>query len=247
MFHEKVKLEKQAAKFEDLANELMNRMILRSGQSDFRIAELEFYYHDSKLHPDPYVHRNERQKLDGAFYFHGSGIDITFGAGEEGEVYGGALIRSLIDLESEEVITGPLRVFDRLLNRGSTLELRLQLVFGKSMKRQGFVQSVRVMNLKKDDGSLGHESPEKVYFLKRYRFILEEENLLKTLLESPPSPSTHFLSCFIDPKEFPSLKTLLEEKTKFLEQSKFLEVKDKEGRRLFIERYRKDIDLSNSL
>ena len=41
--------------FSTIASEIMNKWVLKAGDSSYRICELEFYY-KSKSHQDPYIH-----------------------------------------------------------------------------------------------------------------------------------------------------------------------------------------------
>jgi hypothetical protein len=100
--------------FLGIANQLMNEYHLQVRDNYYRIIDCEFYYH-SPNHDDGYVHGHKRQKETlGAWYFHGSGLDITLANGIS---YGGILIRAIAkvsdDRESpskEDAIIGPLNV-----------------------------------------------------------------------------------------------------------------------------------------
>lgn len=89
-----------AEDFEIVAADIMNNYLLKAGETEFIICELEFYL-KSDEHPDPYVHCDPDQLTVGKWYFHKrggtyrggtfKGLDITFGEG----VYGGILIRAM--------------------------------------------------------------------------------------------------------------------------------------------------------
>jgi hypothetical protein len=109
----------------------------------YRIVELEYYY-SSPEHPDPYVHLDPHQSHWMCWYFHRQngkaykggtykGLDISIGdigspIGSESSSSrtkktsavpggaGGLLIRSLLNIETGEVIQGPCRVVNELLS-----------------------------------------------------------------------------------------------------------------------------------
>ena len=96
--------------FSEYANKLMNEYCLKVDDKKYNLIEIEFYFYDKENHPDPYIYCNEKQKECGKFYFHGSGMDITFG---NGICYGGILIRSIMN-EEDEYINGSLKLLEEL-------------------------------------------------------------------------------------------------------------------------------------
>lgn len=90
--------------FNRIANELMNHWILKVDSKEYRITEIEFYL-KSDIHNDNYSHGHDLQKEKEKWYFHGSGVDITFGSNN---FYGGILIRAIYDLAGKKYIYGPL-------------------------------------------------------------------------------------------------------------------------------------------
>ena len=106
---ENIKIEYQDV-FSKYANKLMNEYCLKVDDKKYNLIEIEFYFYDKENHPDPYIYCNEKQKECGEFYFHGSGMDITFG---NGICYGGILIRSIMN-EEGEYINGSLKLLEEL-------------------------------------------------------------------------------------------------------------------------------------
>ena len=106
---ENIKIEYQDV-FSKYANKLMNEYCLKVYDKKYNLIEIEFYFYDKENHPDPYIYCNEKQKECGKFYFHGSGMDITFG---NGICYGGILIRSIMN-EEGEYINGSLILLEEL-------------------------------------------------------------------------------------------------------------------------------------
>ena len=93
--------------FKRIANDLLNKWVLKVEDALYRITELEFYYTNGKSHNDSYIHGHDLQKQKGKWYFHGSGIDLTFG---NGETSGGILIRAICKINDtqEKYCYGPL-------------------------------------------------------------------------------------------------------------------------------------------
>ena len=106
---ENIKIEYQDV-FSKYANKLMNEYCLKVDDKKYNLIEIEFYFYDKENHPDPYIYCNEKQKECGKFYFHGSGMDITFG---NGKCYGGILIRSIMN-EEGQYINGSLKLLEEL-------------------------------------------------------------------------------------------------------------------------------------
>jgi len=103
------------AKFDEIAYYLMNYMVLDINLKQYRITELEIYYYHPQLHPDPYVHKHPYQLTNAQWYFHGSGLDITFG--DTDSIYASVLIRGIKDLEQDRYIDGPLNVVAEIFRR----------------------------------------------------------------------------------------------------------------------------------
>ena len=110
--------------FTPLADYLLNKVILNVNGTKFRLAEIEFYYHDT-THLDEYTHKNDNQLEYEKIYFHKlktgtykagtfKGMDIALGNRETNK-YFGVLIRSIYDIESKKLIEGPCNSVDKLL------------------------------------------------------------------------------------------------------------------------------------
>lgn len=106
--------------FARIANELMNSWVLTVNKTYYRITEIEFYcksVKDDGPIKDPYTHGHDEQLKSGTWYFHGSGIDLTFGCEE---YYGGILIRGIYNLETQDYIKGPLNSITEILSNLSS-------------------------------------------------------------------------------------------------------------------------------
>lgn len=111
--------------FDRIANELMNNWLLKIESKIFRIAEIEFYY-KSESHNDPYTHGHVLQNEKEKWYFHGSGIDITFGTNE---TYGGILIRAIYNIIDDNYIYGPLNCVTEIFNTIGNIHVK-EISFG---------------------------------------------------------------------------------------------------------------------
>jgi hypothetical protein len=104
------------ASFDNIAEGLFNDFQLQVNESFYRLIDIEFYYFSAGIFEDVYAHKHEAQLKKGKWYFHGSGIDITFGNGKD---HGGVLIRAIAKISNEgdkernfiiKEIHGPLNV-----------------------------------------------------------------------------------------------------------------------------------------
>ena len=108
--------------FDLISDIILNKIILVANDTKYRICEIEMYLQNED-HKDLYVHCNPEQKNYGTFYFHKyqngtyksgtwKGLDIVFGNKNK---YFGILIRSIMNLDTEEFIEGPCRCVNTIL------------------------------------------------------------------------------------------------------------------------------------
>ena len=123
--------------FINIGNEILNEYVLCAKDKKYRICEIEFYMKNAE-HNDEYVHCAKEQKNKFGFYFHKyhngtfksgtwKGMDLCFG--DENTFYG-VLIRSMLDIETNEFIEGPCKCANTVLNNfncSSTNELYEQM------------------------------------------------------------------------------------------------------------------------
>jgi hypothetical protein len=100
-----------------ISTDLMNYWILRVNNAEYRITEIEFYL-KSDFHKDTYTHGNTLQKEMGRWYFHGSGVDLTFGSDQ---MHASLLIRAIYNLKSKDYIYGPLNAFAEVFHNFSNI------------------------------------------------------------------------------------------------------------------------------
>ena len=173
--------------FDRIADELMNKWILKVNNSRYRITEIEFYL-KSSFHNDSYTHGHEIQKTSGQWYFHGSGIDITFGSEE---YFGGILIRGIYNLDKKKYINGPLKTVTELFESFDSIFLK-NFEFGlipdqeNKIKIEDFLKAPRVGLKPERDAE---------YFNKFYRYLVmpqyehkDKTQIYNALIEQGYSP-----------------------------------------------------------
>jgi hypothetical protein len=113
-----------------IALQLLNERLLhviddKDNNHYFEICEVELYL-NSEEHPDPYPHKHPDQKLFGHWHFHRTsnkpdasyrsgtfkGVDITLGTDDS---YFGILVRSICPVGTNDVISGPCKVVNKIL------------------------------------------------------------------------------------------------------------------------------------
>ncbi len=117
---------------ENLANILLNEVQIKKRQNIYRIICAELYLYNEK-HPDPAVY--ERNCSAGMWYFHNSGVDISFKSFNEkcndkitkNSYFGGILVRGIEPINSKNtdknIKDNPLNVLDELFDAFSAFEI----------------------------------------------------------------------------------------------------------------------------
>lgn len=105
--------------FNKIAGKLLCNYHIVKGENTYDFLEIEFYFY-SPNHRDLITYpRNGRKP--GMWFFHMSGVDITFGSNDkEGDnplMYGGILIRSIFKTSGvKKYICGPMKCVDELFD-----------------------------------------------------------------------------------------------------------------------------------
>lgn len=104
--------------FKRIATDLFCKYSIRANEKTYNILEIEFYYDaPDENHPDHFIYdKTDRNKSIGNWFFHYSGIDLTFG---QNGTRGGILIRAI--KEGEPFTIGPLRTMVALMNEFPSL------------------------------------------------------------------------------------------------------------------------------
>jgi len=97
--------------FDIIAKELFQNCQIVKGDKVYDFWEIEFYYFNQS-HKDVIAY--PRTTNAGLWFFHVSGVDITFQS-VDGEFYGGILIRGIKERDGE-IISGPVRCVDKLFD-----------------------------------------------------------------------------------------------------------------------------------
>ena len=113
--------------FQEIARFLMGNYVIKKGNKEYAIVEIEFYYY-SPDHKDFITY--PRKTEAGRWFFHQSGVDLTFKSRgieytKEGNkkvtfkltdnpAFGGILIRGIYDMAGDEYIFGPLKCVNLL-------------------------------------------------------------------------------------------------------------------------------------
>ena len=132
--------EKAQNVFDEAAKFLLNEAQISVGEIAYEIVEIEFYYYHPN-HQDPYIHGHDKQKEMGHWYFHGAGVDITFG---DEKTFGGILIRGI--KRGEQFFSGPINSVDELLNQIGDVEKGVGLVLKEKLikNRKPIKKSTRI-------------------------------------------------------------------------------------------------------
>ena len=109
--------------FSIIAGKLLCNYHIVKGESTYDFLEIEFYFY-SPNHRDLITYPRNSNK-PGMWFFHMSGVDITFGSDEKKDnrplMYGGILIRSIVKTQGDsstlpKYICGPMKCVDELFD-----------------------------------------------------------------------------------------------------------------------------------
>lgn len=90
--------------FSKIAELLLLQSYIHTGNGDFRLLEIEFYFYNENHKDDITIKRTEKA---GMWWLHNWGVDISLESKEEQKYYGGILIRSIANFNDNNVICGP--------------------------------------------------------------------------------------------------------------------------------------------
>ena len=110
------------SRFNEIANMLFQDFHIEKEGVRYDFLEVEFYFY-SEEHPDFITY--PRNTKAGEWFFHMSGVDISFESKEEGEgkevtVFGGILVRSILKGEKTPIV-GPYKCVDELFDKFDAL------------------------------------------------------------------------------------------------------------------------------
>ena len=90
--------------FSRIAEILLLKSYIQTANGNYRLLEIEFYYNNNN-HKD--IVTMSRTEKAGMWWLHNWGVDISFKSEKQSNYYGGILIRSIVELNGENVICGP--------------------------------------------------------------------------------------------------------------------------------------------
>lgn len=182
--------------FDEIAVGLLRQTKIVTPKEQFFIREIEFYFYNKEFHPDPYVHKHERQRTFGEWYFHRytvlekflknnrNGLDITFG--NEG-AFGGILIRKIENVETKKMIVGINKIARALINNiGNENVSGIALGHGQ----QAFNKNNQVLRLDNENNSIAVP----IYKTQRNGLTFYEDELSRKYLKIPYCYFNHDLN-----------------------------------------------------
>lgn len=105
--------------FQEIANLLMNKCVISKGEAKYEIVEIEFYLFTSD-HQDVITYPRKLSSCQ--WFFHQSGVDLTFESNTEH--FGGILIRGLRDIETRQLTFGPQKCVDLLWDKFNAFKIQ---------------------------------------------------------------------------------------------------------------------------
>lgn len=104
--------------FDNIAKILMTQCVISKGETKYEIVEIEFYLY-SKEHQDVITY--PRELAAGQWYFHQSGVDLTFESNTEH--FGGILIRGVRNISTDELTLGPQKCVNLLWDKADAFKV----------------------------------------------------------------------------------------------------------------------------
>lgn len=104
--------------FEDIAKLLMNNCVITKCGINYEIVEVEFYLFTPD-HQDVITY--PRKLSAGQWFFHQSGVDLTFESNTE--QFGGILIRGLRNIDTGQLTLGPQKCVDLLWDKSDAFKI----------------------------------------------------------------------------------------------------------------------------
>lgn len=104
--------------FKRIAEILMNNCAISKGKNRYEIVEIEFYFFTPD-HQDVIVY--PRTQPAGQWFFHPSGVDLTFESNEK--QFGGILIRGVRNIDTGKLTLGPLNCVNILWDKADAFKI----------------------------------------------------------------------------------------------------------------------------
>ncbi len=104
--------------FDTMAKYMLAKLAIKVGETLYSIVEVEFYYcNKSTANNKTFNCTYKRDCKAEEWFLHYSGLDVSFATSKDKECYGGILIRGLINKDDNNLIAGPLRCANELINQ----------------------------------------------------------------------------------------------------------------------------------
>lgn len=107
--------------FAAIAQSLFDDYAIKTHNTTYRFAEIEFYWNSPNHIDNSTYKRNHVDPKPGDWFFHYSGVDIAL-KNEETGGYGGILIRSIYDIEKKKLIKGPMVCVMKLFSENNAFK-----------------------------------------------------------------------------------------------------------------------------
>ena len=141
--------------FQEIAEILLNDYAIQIHNRIYRMTDVEFYFYDSNIDDAQISQENnkvtyERTTPAGCWFFHDSGIDITFRSDKSKGYGGGILIRGIKKMypKEQESINGPLKsyweLFDDYVSAFDSLSVNPHLIPYRFTLRPEIYNTMRV-------------------------------------------------------------------------------------------------------
>ena len=190
-------------RFEEIAKHLFQGYCIKKGNDQYKLLEIEFYYYTKDFED---IITYPRNVSSGKWFFHDSGVDITFESKctdtdcgcdkrkPNGDYFGGILIRSLLK-NDKELITGPLKCSWALFDFIDAFVLEkedLPLIVNNENEKLPIIATNRYIPIDEKNAQVrfGNNSSAFLSFKgKSYRFYIKHplwENITKTKYSARP-------------------------------------------------------------
>ncbi|MCC6187019.1 MAG: hypothetical protein IT256_07700 [Chitinophagaceae bacterium] len=118
-------IQETESEFAKIADELFHNFAIQTHNSLYRISEIEFYWNSPNHTDNSTYKRNHVSPNLGDWFFHYSGVDIALKDERTGG-YGGILIRSIYEVNNNELTKGPMVCAMKLFSGTTAFEQSIQ-------------------------------------------------------------------------------------------------------------------------
>ena len=150
--------------FESIASSLFNNFAIQTYNALYRFVEIEFYWNSANHVDNSTYQRKYVDPKSGDWFFHYSGVDIAL-KNEQTGGYGGILIRSIYDINTDVIYKGPMVCAMKLFSETNA--------FTESIKTHVIAHTfIKAEILKSNRIGLGLNAKENGADKLNYRFVI---------------------------------------------------------------------------